>query len=256
MINHIFILGLRKKNDYSQDFLAEKLDISRPTYVLIEKGERELTISEAQKLAEVYNITFDELLAGREAKRKIKISNSQKVEKQDMEIRVEEKNLKKFKEVLLYLLDKVGAKPNVGETVIYKLLYFIDFDYYEKFEENLIGATYIKNHHGPTPVEFVKIVESMEKKNEIEKVSTKYFQYDQKKYLPNRKPDLTVLTAREIKHIDSVLVRLADKTAADLSNYSHGDIPWKTAEEGKKIEYERVFYRDDKYSVKSYEDEL
>ena len=63
-----------------------------------------------------------------------------------MEIRVQEKNIKKFKEVLLYILEKVGAKPNVGESVINKLLYFIDFDYYERFEENLTGATYIKNH--------------------------------------------------------------------------------------------------------------
>ena len=34
-------------------------------------------------------------------------------------------------------------------TVLYKLLYFIDFDYYEKFEEQLVGATYIKNHLDP-----------------------------------------------------------------------------------------------------------
>jgi hypothetical protein len=67
-------------------------------------------------------------------------------EKQEIRIDVPQKNLKKFKEVLLYILEKVGGKPNVGMTVLYKLLYFIDFDYYEKFEEQLIGATYIKNH--------------------------------------------------------------------------------------------------------------
>ena len=60
-------------------------------------------------------------------------------------------------------------------TVLYKLLYFIDFDYYEKFEEQLVGATYIKNHFGPTPVEFKKIVESMESKGELETVKSKYF---------------------------------------------------------------------------------
>ncbi len=48
---------------------------------------------------------------------------------------------------LLYVLNKVGCKYNVGETVLYKLLYFIDFDFYEKYEEQLIGATYVKNHH-------------------------------------------------------------------------------------------------------------
>ena len=84
--------------------------------------------------------------------------------KESMEIRVNKEDAEKFKQVLLYILNKVGAKPNVGETVIHKLLYFIDFDYYEKYEENLMGATYIKNHHGPTSVSLVKIIEDMEKK--------------------------------------------------------------------------------------------
>ena len=52
-------------------------------------------------------------------------------------------------------------------TVLYKLLYFIDFDYYEKFEEQLVGATYIKNHFGPTPVEFKKIVDTIKLKREL-----------------------------------------------------------------------------------------
>ena len=54
-------------------------------------------------------------------------------------------NVVKFKEVLLYILSKIGAKPNVGQTVIYKLLYFIDFDFYELYEEQILGLRYIKN---------------------------------------------------------------------------------------------------------------
>ncbi len=146
------------------------------------------------------------------------------------------------------------TKTNVGETVLYKLLYFIDFDFYEKYEEQLIGATYIKNYHGPTPIEFKPIVEEMGKKGEIEKVRSKYFQYDQKKYLPRRKPDLSRLNAQEIKHIDEVLARLSNKNAQELSDYSHNDVPWITTEDGKPIEYEAVFYRSRKTSVRSYED--
>ena len=36
---------------------------------------------------------------------------------------------KKFENVLLYILEKCAGKPNVGETVLYKLLYFSDFNY-------------------------------------------------------------------------------------------------------------------------------
>ena len=29
------------------------------------------------------------------------------------------------------MIEKCGGKPNLGETVLYKLLYFIDFDNFE-----------------------------------------------------------------------------------------------------------------------------
>jgi len=138
--------------------------------------------------------------------------------------------------------------------VIYKLLYFIDFDYYEKYEEQLMGATYINNYFGPTPVEFLKVVEDMVKRHEIDVVKSKYFQHEQKKYLPVRAPDLSVLSAREIKHIDDVVERLGNKNATALSEYSHDDVPWITAKEREKIEYETVFYRTPKTSVRNYAD--
>jgi hypothetical protein len=40
--------------------------------------------------------------------------------------------------------------------------------------------------------------------------------------------------------------------AAQISDYSHNDVPWLTAEEGKIIEYEAVFYRTPVYSVREY----
>jgi len=257
MIKNELILKLRKNNGFSQDFVADKIDVSRPTYEKIEKGQNELKISEAEKLANLYGLRLQDLLANKEEAFKVSIQEKKKSKSnKDFEIRVLEKDLKKFKQVLLYILEKVGAKPNVGETVIYKLLYFIDFDYYEKFEENLMGATYIKNHYGPTPVEFKKIVDKMQKDGELEMVKSKHFQFEQKKYLPRKSADLKVLSAQEISHIDDVLNRLSWKTAKELSDYSHTDIPWMIHDDGDKIRYESVFYRDNDHSVRNYEDEL
>src|SRR3989339_1159181 len=254
-----FIKQLRKKNNLTQEFLASELGISRPTYVQIEQGERDLTITEAEKLASIFGISFEDFRHGKDSAITAEIKKDKaklKEEKQEMRISVPQKNLEKFKEVVLYILSKVGGKPNVGEAVIYKLLYFIDFDFYEKFEEQLVGATYIKNHYGPTPVEFKAIVGDMIRNGEIMKVEGKYFNYPQRKYLPIRRPNLDVLSGREIEHIDAVLARLSDKNAKEMENYSHEDIPWKTAENGKPLSYESVFYRDERYSVRNYEDEL
>jgi len=254
-----FIQQLRKKNNLTQEFLASELGISRPTYLQIEQGERDLTITEADKLSSIFGISFEDFRHGKDSAITAKIIKDKvkrKIEKQEIRISIPQKNLEKFKEVLLYILSKVGGKSNVGEAVIYKLLYFIDFDYYEKFEEQLVGATYIKNHYGPTPVEFKTIVDDMIKNGEVVRVEGKYFNYPQRKYLAIRRPNLNVLSGREIGHIDDVLARFSDKNAKEMENYSHEDIPWKTAENGKSISYESVFYRDERYSVRNYEDEL
>lgn len=249
---------LREQHGFAQEYVAEKLNISRPTYIQIEKGDRELTISEVTKLSSLFGLTLDDFLASTISVNPDIILEKEKAnaEESDMRIVMPRANVKKFREVLLYVLNKVGAKPNIGETALYKLLYFIDFDFYEKFEEQLTGARYIKNHYGPTPVEFKKIIESMEGRQEIERVRSRYFQYEQKKYLPRRAPDLRVLSAQEIKHIDEVIARLSDKNANELSDYSHNDIPWKVHKSGEIISYESVFYRDSEHSVRNYDDEL
>jgi len=263
------IKELREKSKFSQEYVAEKLNISRPTYIQIEKGEREITVSEAENLARLFGLSLEDFLTESnppsyevflptrdgstfDEKTKKEIKEKQ----QSVRIIMSHVNANKFKEVLLYVLSKVGAKPNIGETALYKLLYFIDFDFYEKFESQFTGVKYIKNQYGPTPIEFRKIVEMMEEKGEIERVRSKYFQYDQKKYLPRRESDLSHLSAKEIKHIDEVLARLAEKNANELSNYSHNDVPWKVHKYGEIISYESVFYRDQEHSVRNYEDEL
>ena len=251
-----FIKQQRVKRNMTQEYVASELGMSRPTYLQIERGKRELTISEAKKLASLFDMSLESFLAEKEPKRNVSIKKEPVKKSEDLQIRVTEKNLDKLKQVLLYILNKVGCKPNVGETVLHKLLYFIDFDYYEKFEENLMGATYIKNYHGPASVELGEILKEMQKQGEIESVKSQYFKYLQKKYLPRKRPNLDILSAREIDHIDNVLARLSDKNAAEIENYSHEDIPWKIAQNGKPLSYESVFYRDERYSVRNYGDEL
>ncbi len=104
--------------------------------------------------------------------------------------------------------------------------------------------------------EFKKITDQMVEKGELEKIKSKYFQLEQKKYLPRRSADLKILSAQEIQHIDEVLARLAWKNASELSDYSHSDTPWRVHKMGEEISYETVFYRDNDHSVRNYEDEL
>lgn len=249
----------RKQSQRTQQEMATALGVSRPTYAQIEKGKIDMTLPQLQKFAELVGVSLIDLIgpAARLQNAEVLILKEPATAPAPaLQIRVPEKKLHKFSQVILYILERVGARPNVGETVLYKLLYFIDFDYYEKFEETLIGATYIKNHHGPTPAEFPKVIDAMISNDEVEAVKSDYFSFQQKKYLPHSSADLRMLSAQEVVHIDEVLCRLAHMSAKEISAYSHEDIPWKSHALGEVISYESVFYRDEKYSVRHYDDEL
>ena len=67
MVNTLgeFIQKERKKYGLTQEFLASKLGISRPTYMQVERGERELTVSEAKKLAAIFDMSLEDFLDGK-----------------------------------------------------------------------------------------------------------------------------------------------------------------------------------------------
>ena len=254
-----FVKQLRKKHNLTQEFLASEIRVSRPTYIQIEQGERDLTITEAQKLAGIFGIPFDIFLQGKEGtKTIIEVKRGKKqAQKEKLEIRISvpQEKIDKFRQILLYILKRVGGKPNVGMTVLYKLLYFIDFDYYEKYEDQLMGLVYLKNHHGPTPLLFENLIEDMVKKGDVEIVKSKFYQFPQTKYLvnPEIEPDLSILNGQEQKHIDWELERLSDLTANQLTELSHKDVPWISAENGKPLDFESTFYRTPETSVRKYD---
>jgi transcriptional regulator with XRE-family HTH domain len=259
---YTFIKTLRLERGFSQLEIAQKLGISRSSYIAFEQGKRELALSEANEIAKIFQISLEDIQVGKiftpqvileknKKTNKIEKNNSEAVER----VSIPQERVDKFKQVLLYILSKVGGKPNIGQTVLYKLLYFIDFDYYEKFEEQLIGARYMKNTHGPTPIAFAKIVGELEQEGKIEAIKSKFYKYDQTKYLVNPKEtiDLSRLSGTEIAHIDWELGRLSDLTATQISALSHKDTPWLVAKEKEVMDYEYVFYRPEETSVREYE---
>ena len=126
------VKSLREQSGKSQEELSELLGFSsRSSLSQIETGERDLTSVELSKLTAIFGVPADYILSGKEITQEVEIETP----REELEERIAIPKLKKskFKEVLLYLLEQVAGKPNIGETVLYKLLYFSDFNYYEKF---------------------------------------------------------------------------------------------------------------------------
>jgi transcriptional regulator with XRE-family HTH domain len=250
------ITELRKMKGLSQENLAKSVKISRPSLAQIELGNRSVDILELQKLSLILEFSLDEFMSKDFSPSQYADGiDEKKAKKEEERVSVPTLQVNKFKNVLLYILERCAGKPNVGETVLYKLLYFSDFNYYELYEEHLTGAKYRKLPYGPVPQKLDTIIGQMIEKGQLQRVKTEYHGFPQTRYLPLEKADLTELRASEKEIIDGVIEQMSDWSAAMLSNYSHGDKPWKASKEGEEINYELAFYRRPPYSIRVYEDD-
>ena len=247
------ITELRKMKGLSQEDLAKSVKISRPSLAQIELGNRSVDILELQSLSMILGFSLDDFMSkdftvSEDVEGKAEIKTNQSEER----ISVPILKLNKFKNVLLYILERCAGKPNMGETVLNKLLYFSDFNYYELYEEHLTGAKYRKLPYGPVPQKLDTIIMQMIEDKQIQRIKTEYYDKMQTRYIPLVKADLMELKASEKDVIDKVIEQMSDWSAAAISSYSHKDLPWEVTEEGKDISYELAFYREQPYSVRMY----
>jgi transcriptional regulator with XRE-family HTH domain len=251
------ITDLRKMKGLSQEDLAKNVKISRPSLAQIELGNRSVDVLELQRLSIVLGFSLDDFMSDNFlVNQDVKGKSEVKIKKPEERISIPTLKVSKFKNVLLYIMERCAGKPNVGETVLYKLLYFSDFNYYELYEEHLTGANYRKLPYGPVPQKLDTIIGQMIESEQIKRIKTAYFDKIQTRYIPLAKADLTELKASEKEVIDKVIEQLSDWSASAISNYSHKDIPWIASKEGEEINYELAFYREAPFSVRNYGDEI
>lgn len=249
------IAELRKAKGFSQEDLAKSVRISRPSLAQIELGNRHVDIFELQQLSQVLGFSLDDFMSENfSANQQIEKNEERTSAQTEERISVPTLQIEKLKQVLLYILERCAGKPNVGETVLNKLLYFSDFNYYELYEEQLTGAAYRKLPYGPVPQKLDSIIRQMLQEGVLQRIKTDYHGYPQIRYLPLAKADLTTLKASEKETIDRVIEQMSDWSAAAISNYSHKDMPWLASKEGEEIPYELAFYRDIPFSVRNYGD--
>lgn len=251
------IMELRKLRKLSQEELAKALKISRSSLAQIELGNRTIDALELQRLSKILSFSLDEFMSVDFLTHEEAIGAiDMKPKKIEERISVPTLQTEKFMTVLLYILNKCAGKPNVGETVLNKLLYFSDFNYYELYEEHLTGAKYRKLPYGPVPQSLNSIINKMVEDSKIQLLKTEYHGKQQTRYIPLVEADLTKLKASEKDIIDKVIDHMSDWSATTISQYSHKDMPWLASKDGDEINYELVFYRELPFSVRTYGDEL
>ncbi|PIZ01076.1 hypothetical protein COY61_00760 [bacterium (Candidatus Gribaldobacteria) CG_4_10_14_0_8_um_filter_33_9] len=158
-----------------------------------------------------------------------------------------QKSLEKFKELLIYVVKHFNDNETLTETKLWKLLYFCEADFYEKFNHTITGVDYYKNLYGATPA---KVVINRVLPQAKDYVKTEKIKKDSGKIMTVFKPHndykYKALSANEIEQIRKTCEKYFRLSVSDITILAHQDPPYLGAEKGKKIDFRFVNYREDK----------
>ena len=160
----------------------------------------------------------------------------------------------KFKMVLHHIIYKCGFRNTVGRTVLHKLLYFSDFNYYKEFNQSITNESYVKKERGPVPIHFEMAIEELVEENKINlgkrrlpcgKIMNRYFSL--------KGPEID-LKNEELTIVNKVIKELSHMNGKQIGEYSLRDVPARKTQYADIIDYDLVFMRkpkeEDKVFVK------
>jgi hypothetical protein len=150
----------------------------------------------------------------------------------------------RLRELVLYVAQSCQSDPKFGATKLNKILWWSDFLAYAQYGKPITGLEYMRLGKGPVPKRLVPVRESMVENREL--VITQVASlggYTQQRPIALRSANLSLFTAEEISLVDRVINGLWKKTAAGVSNLSHGKA-WEVVEDRGLIPYEAVFLSD------------
>ena len=252
---HQKLKDIRVAANLSQEEFASAVNMTRVAISQIELWERTIKADELKTIAHVFDIDVNELLWTRSVRKEKTIS-------------IHDKHYR-IKQLILYLSSKLMSKQNFWETLLNKLLYFIDFDYYEWSWTLITNEEYVKLPYGPVPKYMKDIIDEMQAHWQIKVVSREYFGKPQKTIIPLMVADVDFLdevdtsnrnTSEDYtpypdlphpkKVVHEVLEKYGSWNADALSNWSHNDMPYKATKKiGEQISPGLAFYRQQWYVV-------
>jgi len=154
-------------------------------------------------------------------------------------------NEKKYRNAILYLTSKVGKGSVWGKKKMYKLLYFLDFDAFEKYEKPITGDIYHKLPMGPAPSYFDPIASDLKREGllSIKKRKTGPGYRDTVVYKALIKPDLKVFNENEFKILKRIVRKYGEKTGRELERLTHKEAPYLAVGKGEEMPLELAHYR-------------
>jgi uncharacterized phage-associated protein len=158
-------------------------------------------------------------------------------------------NEQKYQDAVLYLCEKLGGTMR-GKKKLAKLLYFADFDFYEKYEKPITGDVYRALPMGPFPSSLDEITTAMvaRKQISIEHVEEREGYNPTEIYTCLVEPKNSTLDDTEKKMLDRIAIRYGHLSGKQLQELSHAEAPYIGTALKEEIPYELAFYRGTDFS--------
>jgi Antitoxin SocA-like, Panacea domain len=145
---------------------------------------------------------------------------------------------KRLRELAIYISDKSSGDESFGATKLNKLLFYSDFLAYLNFGEPITGSDYFKLPNGPAPKRWLPIKESMVEQGDAKIKEEEFYGFPQQKLIPLRPANLKDFKAESLTLVDKIIALHKGKTAAEISNESHGFVGWQLACNKEVIPYQ------------------
>jgi len=150
----------------------------------------------------------------------------------------------KYKQVILYLCSQLGKEVR-GKKKLAKLLYFVDFDFFEKYQKYFTGDKYKALPMGPVPVSLNAITREMKKEKalKIESVNEHNGYNATEVYTCLKEPKTAVFSKEEKEMLDRVIKKYGSRNGKQLEDRTHAEAPYSGTKPSEEIFYELAFYR-------------
>jgi transcriptional regulator with XRE-family HTH domain len=211
------IKSLRQERGISQLEMSKKLDISRASYISIEQGKRDLSLTELEKISNILGVSFDELESG------------------------ESPNYEKYKQMILAFLHQ---GKEITKTKLAKLLYFADFAWYYHNLKSMSGMQYRKIKYGPVTDAYFRLIDEMADCGEIIITPTDEGAMKISLSRAGTKTSLSSLNETEVNLIKKIEVKWKNKKTAEIVDFTHKQFPYLYAGENEIVSYQ-IFTQED-----------
>ena len=150
---------------------------------------------------------------------------------------------KKYKNTIIFFAQKI-QNGTLGKLKLMKLLYYLDFDFFEKYGRSVTGDQYYRFEMGPVPKMAEKILKGMDGK-EIKITHRKVADgYNDQQHLEALIDfDLNVSSKEELVMLEEVATKWDKFTGSEMRDASHGEAPWIASRPNEVIDYNLTYYR-------------